>query len=182
MPRNEQLARVIAKAVAEGVEARSAFYTAMAEPDRQELGSPATEEQLNAVARILGAPLPPTYEAFLRLHNGWKMFDAATDLYSADEIARASASKGLQKWRRIAIEVEGVDAANWLIIGGSREAATKYFIDPGRESTDGEFLVIEHDKVVESEYPSFLDLLYESTSVYREGLKDIDGGFDFSKV
>lgn len=35
------------------------------------LGEPSTQEQLATLERIVGKPLPPSYLAFMTLHNGW---------------------------------------------------------------------------------------------------------------
>lgn len=173
---------LVAAAVTEGLAARSAFYLAIAEPDEQKLGDPASTDDLQKLESFLGKSLPPSYKAFLAMHDGWRMFDAATDLLSAKEVVKQTASSKLEKWRKIATEVEGIEASSWLLIGTSNVSATKYFLDPTRIHEDGEMAVVEHDKAVESEYVSFLSLLVESNGVYRDGAKEIDGGFDFTNV
>jgi len=44
------------------------------EDDYRELGKPCTAAQLAMAEQDLGQPLPPSYRAFLELHNGWTDF------------------------------------------------------------------------------------------------------------
>ena len=177
-----ELRHAINEAVAEGQSLRTQFYESLVEPDKQALGKPASGTDIAQIEALLGAPLPPSFRTFLELFNGWKMFDPAVDLYSAEEILEKASSAKLAAWRKIACEVEGVDAQTWLLIGGSDFAAAKYFLTPTQVSPDGEMAVIDHDKTVEGEYESFLKLLIETNDEYRSGIEDLNTGFDFSNI
>jgi hypothetical protein len=178
------LRQLIAQAIKEGVEARAAFYAALEEPDMQKLGPPANTHEITEVEQFFGITLPPSYRAFLELHNGWLMFDAATDLFSTTSLLKEAKSPRLKKWREIASEEEGIESSSLILIGASKVAAMKYFIDPTQVGADGEMCVIEHEKVVEEKYKNFLDFLLQLNAVYRNGVPEsnLDDGFDFSDV
>lgn len=181
---SDQVNQSIDAAVAEGVAIRSKFLESLGEADEQAFGDRATEEELAAVESLLGRPLPPSYAAFLRRYGKWVMFDPATDLLSAREVVKEANSRALKRWREIAIDTEGLDAARWFLIGKSRSTASKYFLDPSSVDDAGEMKVYEHDRTLAEEYPNFLACLVDTNKQYREGLDDIQssGDFDFSKI
>jgi hypothetical protein len=50
-----------------------------------ELGPPAKPAQIAKLEKILGKPLPPSYRAFLELHNGWAGFDGDGKLLAVED-------------------------------------------------------------------------------------------------
>jgi hypothetical protein len=62
-------------------------YTRLAfdEEDSMKLGEPASQSQIAKLERRLGKPLPPSYRAFLELHNGWEHFDGGLNLLSVED-------------------------------------------------------------------------------------------------
>jgi hypothetical protein len=54
-----------------------------AAPDK--LGNPASEKQIAGLERALGWKLPPSYRAFLELHDGWSKFDGDGKLLSIED-------------------------------------------------------------------------------------------------
>lgn len=177
-----EIRRAVGDAVREGQSLRATFYKTLGEPDKQAFGKPASASEIERIETLIGASLPPSFRAFLELFNGWKMFDPAVDLYSAKEILEKASSTKLKSWRQVAFEVEGVNAGNWLLVGGSEFAAAKYFLDPNTLTPDGEMFAIDHDKTVEAEHESFLKLLLVSNDDYRSGNEDLDAGFDFTNI
>ena len=53
--------------------------------DPQMLFAGATDTDIDAVADLLGGPVPPSYAAFLRLHNGWDAYNGGAKLLTAGE-------------------------------------------------------------------------------------------------
>src|SRR4051794_39748104 len=49
------------------------------------LGQPASTRQLAQLESRLGKPLPPSYAAFLELHNGWEKFDGLTNILAVED-------------------------------------------------------------------------------------------------
>jgi len=54
-------------------------------PAPTELGAPATAEQLATLEEMLGRTLPPSYRAFLELHNGWAGFDGDGKILAVED-------------------------------------------------------------------------------------------------
>lgn len=177
----DDVAKLVEEAVRAGLAARSRFYASLNEPDEQALGPPATEAQIASLETALGIVLPPSYRAFLLLHDGWRMVSANLDLYSVKELLRVRDDARTAKWRKIAVDGGETFAADAVIIGGSQFAAAKLLLDPGR-IRDGEMATIRHDKVDDDSYPSFLVYLQESTREFEESAGDIEGGLDFSNI
>jgi hypothetical protein len=50
-----------------------------------ELGQPCSPNQIATLERILGKPLPPSYRAFLELHNGWNDFVGDAKLLAVED-------------------------------------------------------------------------------------------------
>jgi len=50
-----------------------------------ERGEPATAESLLALEKRIGKPIPPSYRAFLELHDGWKHFSGGVHLLSVED-------------------------------------------------------------------------------------------------
>jgi cell wall assembly regulator SMI1 len=181
---SEDLVNAVATAVKEAYKARSRFYSAMSEPDEQRLGAPAPEVSVRGLEKALGLMLPPSYRAFLLLHDGWKMVDAATDLYSCSELISTAGDPRTKKWRKIAVDHGDSFANSGIVIGGSKFSASKYLLDPLRTNGVGEMPVIEYDKGgIEETYDTFLEFLIRSSRDFLEAAGDIeDGGYDFSNI
>ncbi len=52
----------------------------------EKLGLPASAAQIAKVKKLLGKPLPPSYQAFLELHNGWDEFEGDAKILSAEDL------------------------------------------------------------------------------------------------
>jgi hypothetical protein len=55
------------------------------EEEAHERGKPATATQIAALERRIGRPLPPSYKAFLQLHNGWADFAGGAKLLAVED-------------------------------------------------------------------------------------------------
>ena len=79
------------------------------EEDRMMLGEPASPSQIAKLERRLGKPLPPSYRAFLELHNGWELFDGGLNLLSVED----QDSEWVQEWlKMLAMAFKAVDEEN----------------------------------------------------------------------
>ena len=167
MDSKERLRRV-ANAVTRDLEARAAFYISMGIKDAQSLGSPAGPELIQRLEAQVGHSLPPSYKAFLRLHNGWRMVDAETDLLSVEEMLGGTRAAKIKDWQLEAGKWGDQVAANGLVIGHSDISQSRILLDPSTTSADGEWRLLERYKDEEVEYGSFLDWLEQSVSDYEE--------------
>lgn len=59
---------------------------------------PASQGQIAALERELGAGLPPSYRAFLELHNGWPDFSGAAKLLAVEDHASEWVRERIAYW------------------------------------------------------------------------------------
>lgn len=169
----------IRRAVADGCEARSAYYSELGLPDNQQLGPVANQNRLKELETRIGKPLPPSYREFLSMYNGWRMVTAVMDLLSVEEILEGPREASIRKWQHQALESGDPVAGNALVIGDSLVTPTKLLLDPEVIDEWGEWGVVQHHKEEEIAYPSFLVWLEESVDEFREILQDeIEDGMD----
>lgn len=162
----------IRQAVTEGQKIRSAYYGAIDLPDEQELGSPASEDELKELEAHFGKSLPQSYRVFLQLYDGWRMVDGAMDLLSVQEMLDSSHQKRVKEWKLKVLEEDDFVAVNSLVIGVSRVTPTRLLLDPTRVDSEGEWAVVQHYHEEECVYPSFLAWLEESVDEFRELLNE----------
>ena len=55
------------------------------EEQPHELGPPASPKQIAKLESLLGKSLPPSYRAFLELHNGWSGLDGGAKLLAVED-------------------------------------------------------------------------------------------------
>lgn len=158
----------IVNAVTAGVRARSQFYEAIALPDQQRLGAPATEEDIAKVEQLIGRALPPSYRAFLSLYNGWRMVDGETDLLSTDEMLSGRRAEKIREWQGNAAKWGDEIGGKGLVIGFSDISQSRIILDPRKVSEDNEWPLYENYKDEELQYDSFLDWLEQSVDDYLE--------------
>jgi len=158
----------IANAVSAGVRARAQFYEAIDLPNEQELGPPASEEQIARIEQQIGKPLPPSYRAFLSLFNGWRMVDGETDLLSVEEMLGGRRADRIRDWQRNAAKWGDEVGGHGFVIGFSDISQSRIILDPRRVGANNEWRLFENYKDEEEEYDSFLDWLEQSVDDYQE--------------
>lgn len=155
------------EAIRLGVKARSDFYQSIELPDEQVLGEPADPAKISALESRLGKLLPPSYRAFLEIHDGWKMVDAETDLLSIDEMLEGPRAKKIKRWQEQAISCGDEVIGRSLIIGHSNISQSRIALDSESTADEGEWRVIEKYKDEEVGYPSFVAWLEQSVKDYQ---------------
>ena len=155
-------------AVMQGMAERKNYFEAIGLPDEQMLGRPAAESDLVTLETRLGRSLPPSYRTFLGLFDGWKMIDGGVDLLPVQDLLGGVNHINIESWRQ-QMKVTGEDvAARSLVIGISGITPTKYLLDPEVVDEDGEWRLVQHHKIEEAEFPTFLVWLEESVDEYRK--------------
>lgn len=169
----EALKQRLEKAITEGIQARQRYYDSIELDAEQELGEPAAEASIQKLESILGTALPPSYRAFLLLHNGWKEIDGGVDLVPLEELLGITNEHDLSAWKQSALDSGDDVAARSLVIGASLITATKYLLDPIAASQDGEWPLLQYHHEIEAEVPSFIEWLEDSVEEYLE-LAELD--------
>jgi hypothetical protein len=144
----------------------------------QELGSPATDAQLQSLVSELGGPLPPSYEAFLRLHDGWTEFDGGAQILSTEERKKnwvLERLAGIKAHLKSFGDDPVLDDA-FIVVLGVDESNFTYF-DKTKRLENGELEVVHYD-LEDGEYgryPSFLAFLEDALSDTEAMIEEEEG-------
>lgn len=155
-------------AVRRGVQARSRFYASIDLADEQYLGAPASPQEIAMLEQFFGKSLPPSYRAFLALHDGWRMIDGGCDLLRICEMTSGPIVEKVRKWQA-AMAKEGQTAlAAGLVIGFSPISQKRIVMDFGQVDAEGESRIIQWDADELSEYDSFIKWLEDSAQEFED--------------
>lgn len=133
-----------------------------------ELGAPCSPEQIATAVQDLGQPLPPSYGAFLALHNGWTDFIGEAPLLAVEDRGSAQYQrrvKGIGEHLR-SFEMHDFVPHSFFILAHPDVSTVLYF-DKLKPTGGGELEMVEHS-LREGElgrYPSFEAYLREVLSV-----------------
>lgn len=144
------------------------------EDERQVFGDPVSEEQLLELEKEIHHTLPPTYRAFLSIHDGWKVIDGSQDFFSINEILDWRKRKDPSGWIAIATEAGDGVVGDCLVIGASDDSPDKYLLNPEKVSGEGEWEFIEYSKEGGEYFPSFLDFLQKTKQQFDESREELD--------
>lgn len=125
----------------------------------QSLGPPATAEQIGRVERALGLPLPPSYAAFLRQHNGWKDWSGGAMILPTDEREAPWVAKRIKQFRehfREFYNERTLDNAFIVILG--EDEPNFVYLDKSQPTGEGELEVV-HTDLIHGEYGRYPDFI-----------------------
>ncbi len=140
----------------------------------------ASEVALSRVEERMGRPLPPSYRAFLRLHDGWpRFFDGASLL--------GTANIGLRQYEDLARAVfEAAEtpvpdlgpptrprARTLIPFGADLEGTTLFAFNPAVSGPDGEYEVIAWVNEIGVRQPSFAAFLDWILDLAEQDLADL---------
>jgi len=152
--------------------ANDEYYSLEFDTDSGQVLNPgASEAQLVDVERRLGAPLPPSYRAFLELHNGWLEFSGEAMVLPTDEHDKPWVVKRTKRFHDHIREFEKTNLLQhaFFVMMGEGEPNFAYF-DKAKRSADGEMEVVYWDLVMGDlgRYPDFAAFLEaQATSMER---------------
>jgi hypothetical protein len=128
---------------------------------RQRLGPPADSETLPGLARQWGHPLPPSYVAFLKLHEFWLNFVGDASILAFKERATPAIRKQIQSLANVRKEAHESPDRIFVVVAGE---CSEYFVflDPSSRRADGEMDVVEYDLELgelrrHADFAAFLD-------------------------
>ncbi len=140
-----------------------------------ELGEPCTPKQLAMLENIIKKPLPPSYRAFLELHNGWDGFDGLTKLLSVEDqkedwvISRVKTLSSL--FGAYADEDPFKEGAIPVLIGRDEPVFT--VLDPRKVRKNGEMKFVTYELTQEQDdFPDFIAFLEDDLAVTQELIKE----------
>ncbi len=145
--------------------------------DPQVLFPGATDTDIDTVADLIGAPVPPSYAAFLRLHNGWDAYNGGAKLLTAGEQSAPWVHERLEELRE-ALEDSGAQAVleNAFPVMLGDEESVFAVLNLSKRDEHGELQVVHWD-LDEGEVgtsDSFLDFLEDELETALDDLDDDD--------
>jgi hypothetical protein len=91
------------EALIQELEAAKQKYAELAQDEERsnKLGAPASPAQIAALEKRFGRALPPSYRAFLELHNGWEEFAGLSKLLAVEDHGKAWVSERIAYWDQL---------------------------------------------------------------------------------
>ncbi|BCH25438.1 SMI1/KNR4 family protein [Mesorhizobium sp. L-8-3] len=146
-----------------------------------ELGEPASRQQLARLERKLSKPLPPSYRAFLELHNGWVNFAGDAKLLAVEDHDDEWVEDVLADLQEVFSDLDQENpfenGALPVMLGeDSRQAV---YLDPQTLRADGEMDVVVLDiNKEERRLPDFTSFLMYKLGLLREMIDNQTRGID----
>jgi hypothetical protein len=163
----------VANVVAELWEAINDLHRADFDEDSpQQLRPGATDADLQRVADLLGGPVPPSYAAFLRKHNGWLQYSGSSMLLPAGEHTEEWVQERLASLRELLEENDEADVLdNAFVVHLGPDCADFVVLKTDERHKNGELTVVQWD-VEEGElgvFDSFLEFLEDELETILTG-------------
>jgi hypothetical protein len=146
------------------------------------LGPPASEAQIANLQALLGAPLPPSYLAFLTLHNGWDKFVGGAKILAIEDQHSAWVKKRIDDLDTFFYEDQDVEnpfgvGAIPIMLGRDEEGYL--VLDPRQVRDDGEMDFVQFDLIDEEQrFDTFTAYLSHRLDVLREMIDEEKLGTD----
>jgi hypothetical protein len=149
------------------------------------LGKPCTQKQLAKLEELLGHPLPPSYRAFLELHNGWSKFSGDAKLLSVENQRSEWVQQRLDDMEELFDEFGGDNPfkAGALPVLLGEDSHSVLLVDPRTVRLDGEMDFVALDIIEEenrfNNFTAFLvhklELLRRLIAKQRDGPPEAEG-------
>jgi hypothetical protein len=146
-------------------------------PDERRYPPPAPASKIAALSEALDRPLPPSFRAFLAIHNGFPEVDGNSDILTAGEIARLNRDGSKDLRTSVAQRLNTIEARDIVVIGRSSHKLSVIFFDLARISDDGEWTVVEfdEDEGLDGTHPDFAKFLESTAENMRAAIEEEDG-------
>jgi hypothetical protein len=115
------------------------------------LGNPCTPKQIAKLEKLLGRPLPPSYKAFMELHNGWSDLAGDAKLLAVEDHGREWVQERLDDMEELFDEFGPVNpfAQGAIPVLLGEDSQSVLYVDPRTERADGEMDFVALDIVEE---------------------------------
>ncbi|HWK66930.1 MAG TPA: SMI1/KNR4 family protein [Rhizobiaceae bacterium] len=139
------------------------------------LGEPCSPKQLAFLEKKFGMPLPPSYRAFLELHNGWRDLSGDARLLSVEDQDSEWVKECLADLAEVYsdLDQENPFESGALPVFLGEESNQALYIDPHTVRPDGESDFVALDIATEEmRFPDFTSFLANKLDLLREMIAD----------
>jgi hypothetical protein len=145
-----------------------------------ELGPPCSPAQLEALETKLGRPIPPTYRAFLELHDGWENLVGDAKILAVEDHGSKWVKKRLDGLSVLFHDTDDDPIAKGAIpVVLGVDARQFVLLDPDVRHADGELDYVDYDLVRERRrLPSLIQYLEHKLQVLRTIIEEETQGED----
>lgn len=106
---------------------------------------PATERQIAKYEQYLGLRLPPSYRAFLELHNGYEWLAFPGHMLAIEEVMpEGDYYDDIKEWKTVMAEAGLGDALDGVVVAYLDQPNNWAYLDPNRPGVNGEFDLALH--------------------------------------
>jgi len=133
-------------------------------------GKPCTPKQIAKLERMLGQPLPPSWRAFLELHNGWDEFSGESKLLSVEDQRAEWVQDRLDDIDELCDEFDSENPFNHgaLPVMLGEDTKSVLYVDPRTARADGEMDFVALDIIEEEDrFPNFTAFLMHKLEILR---------------
>lgn len=151
------------------------------EEEEQHVGEPASARQLAALEKKLGKPLPPSYRAFLELHDGWADFDGDGAILSTEDQSKPWVKKRVASLGEQFEEWGGDDPfkAGALPVMIGKTIHNYLVLDPSKTRPTGEMDFVLFDLAEEEQrFKDFTSYLKWDLKLTKKLIKEEKEGVD----
>ncbi|MGF9759338.1 SMI1/KNR4 family protein [Microvirga sp. 0TCS3.31] len=135
-----------------------------------ELGEPCSPQQIAVLEKKLGKSLPPSYKAFIQLHNGWSHFAGDAKLLSMEDHQSEWVKERLADMEELFPEFgqENPFEQGALPVLLGEDSNQVLYLDPRTVRRDGEMDFVLLDITTEERrFPDFTSFLSHKLSLLR---------------
>lgn len=138
------------------------------EDQGRKLAPPASPEQITRLERELGRRLPPSYRAFLELHNGWSNFAGGSRILGTEDHGQTWVKERIAFWNSIVDDGPSPFELGAVPVLFGEDENHFLAMDPKSARPDGETDFVDYDYGREHQrFKDFIAFLRDDLEVMR---------------
>jgi cell wall assembly regulator SMI1 len=138
---------------------------------------PASPEQIADYERRLGMELPPSYRAFLGLHNGYDWLAYPGHMLAIDDVQPGGEwFEPLQRWKQSAAKWGASEVLDGVVIANLGQPNNWVYLDPLRPQAEpGELTLVEWEPEDSHVHADLIGFLEECLETVKYGIAEASG-------
>lgn len=119
---------------------------------------PASSQEISAYERDLGLTLPPTYKAFLELHNGYSGLTIPGSMLSIRSVRPGGEwFEKIKDWKVETARYGSAQVLDGIVIASMDGPNQWAYLDPNRPTKNGELIVVSWEPDDSEEFPTLIE-------------------------